>query len=319
VPFFGASGLCSVEAAGQPEAEFIAKSLGWENYHAVMSDFDKVRDSAYTGLEMVVISKKAIESGVEFDTDRDGTHESFGAGELVNRLPQVVEKVIENTALPTLGSFTVRDRGTLRIDLENGLTIFAVHLKSNQNPPCSEIDQAGDAILTQDPELSERLKSYYDKGFRAATDQHLHNARLRERMMAAVLVEANKAVADGRTVLITGDFNIAFERGKSGTRHDDCRLKDFSCAQAPFPREACRGDGFDDTLAILERPLVGNRPWTFLTRTLGRTYDSERFADLAIDHMAVPSDQSSMFATATKSEDNYGSDHFAVTTDFRPN
>jgi hypothetical protein len=137
VPFFGASGLCSVEAAGQPEAEFIAKSLGWENYHAVMSDFDKVRDSAYTGLEMVVISKKAIESGVEFDTDRDGTHESFGAGELVNRLPQVVEKVIENTALPTLGSFTVRDRGTLRIDLKNGLTIFAVHLKSNQNPPCS--------------------------------------------------------------------------------------------------------------------------------------------------------------------------------------
>ena len=138
-------------------------------------------------------------------------------------------------------------------------------------------------------------------------------------MMAAVLVEANQAVADGPTVLIAGDFNIAFEPGKSGRRHDDCRLKDFSCAQAPFPREACRGDGFDDTLAILERPLVGNRPWTFLTRTLGRTYDSEKFADLAIDHMAVPSDQSSMFATATKSEDNYGSDHLAVITDFRPN
>jgi hypothetical protein len=26
-----------------------------------------------------------------------------------------------------------------------------------------------------------------------------------------------------------------------------------------------------------------------------------------------------MFATATKSEDSYGSDHFAVSTDFRPN
>jgi hypothetical protein len=43
--------LVLVEIAGQPEAEFIAKSLGWENYHAVMSDFDKVRDSAYTGLK----------------------------------------------------------------------------------------------------------------------------------------------------------------------------------------------------------------------------------------------------------------------------
>jgi hypothetical protein len=126
VPFFGASGLCSVEAAGQPEAEFIAKSLGWENYHAVMSDFDKVRDSAYTGLEMVVISKKAIESGVEFDTDRDGTHESFGAGELVNRLPQVVEKVIENTALPTLGSFV---NGSLK------LTHFRFDRRLQSDPP----------------------------------------------------------------------------------------------------------------------------------------------------------------------------------------
>lgn len=34
--------LVLVEVAGKPEAEFIAESLEWENYHAVMSDFDKV-------------------------------------------------------------------------------------------------------------------------------------------------------------------------------------------------------------------------------------------------------------------------------------
>jgi len=46
---------------------------------------------------------------------------------------------------------------------------------------------------------------------------------------------------------------------------------------------------------------------------------SNRFADLAIDHMVVPMAQSSMFATAKKSEDAYGSDHFAVITEFTQN
>jgi endonuclease/exonuclease/phosphatase family metal-dependent hydrolase len=311
--------LVLVEVAGRPEAKVIAESLGWDNYHLVMSDFGKVRDSAYTGLEVVVISKLPIKKAIEFDPVTETPALPFGVGKLAKRLPAVTEKQLTNKALPTLGTLTFRDRGTLRVDLENGLTIFPVHLKSNRNSRCDEIDKARRAISTQDADLAGRLKTYYENGFRKATDQHLKNARLRERMIASVLLEANKAVDEGRKVIITGDFNVSFEPGKSGSKHEDCVLKDFSCRSAPFPKKACqRGDGFDDTLAILEKPLVGKRSWKFLTREMTRTYKSKKFADLAIDHMVVPNDQASKFTKASKSDELYGSDHFALTTVFTP-
>jgi exonuclease III len=309
--------LVLIEVPGRDVAEAIAKSLKWQNYHAVVSDFSKVRANAYEGLELAVISKIVIERAVEFDPVPDGKHDAFGAGDLGGNTPSVTEQKITNTALPSLGSFDEYDRGTIRVDLANGLTIFPVHLKSNVNGSCIEIDEAGSAIRTQDRELSEKLKAYFDNGFRKATDQHLKNAQRRERMMAAVLVEANKAVAEGRTVIIAGDFNTAFEPGKAGKLNDDCTLQDFSCAKAPFPKRACRGDGFDDTLAMSEEPLIGTQKWKFLTRNLTRTYNDQKFSDLAIDHIVVPANQSSMFAPATKSDDTFGSDHFAVITEFR--
>lgn len=205
-------------------------------------------------------------------------------------------------------------------DLSNGLTVFPVHLKSNSNGPCKELKDASDAIETHDRDLATRLDLFFLSGFRKATDEHIDNARKRERMMAAVLSEANKAVTiDRRTVLIAGDFNTAFEEGKFGVRLDnDCRLRDFSCEDAPFPKKVCNGDGFDDTLSMLERPLIGTTPWTFLSRNLHRTYVDTVFADLAIDHMAVPTAQAGMFTEAKKSDPLFfGSDHFAVMTEFR--
>ena len=269
-----------VEVAGLAEARQIVNGLGWKDYHAVVSNWSRVTNSAFQGLEAVVVSKIAIDRAVELDASPDGHHASFGAGSMVSRLPAVSEQAIKNTSLPTLGAFTNSDRGSMRVDLANGLTIFPVHLKSNRNNSCIGVDNAIGAIRSQDSEVADRLKAFFENGFRKATDDHLKNARKRERMMAAVLVEANKAVAEGRKVLITGDFNVAFEPGKSGTKFEDCPLKDFSCRKAPFPKKACRGDGFDDTLAILERPLIGTQSWTFLSRNLDRTFEGQEVLKL---------------------------------------
>ncbi len=316
--------LILIEVAGVEEAKNIANAMGWTNYQGVVTSLNLAKDSVYAALEVAVLSKVQILSAVEFDApEKDGVIPAFGDGALARMLPVVSEQALTNTLLPTLGAFGAGDRGTIRVEFGNGLTIFPVHLKSNSNSACGEIDKARSTIRTQDKDLAATLDLYFNEGFRKATEEHVENARKRERMAAAVLQEANKAVDEGQTVLIAGDFNTAFEENKFGVRLDaDCRLRDYSCKEAPFPRAACaKGedeDGFDDTLSILELGLAGNKPWTFLSRTLGRTYKNTAFSDLAIDHMAVRAEQASRFTVATKSDpDLFGSDHYAVFTEFR--
>lgn len=310
--------LVLIEVAGLEEAKAFASFTGWTDYQLVVSDFNVAEDNALFALEVAVISRVKIEAVTEFDApEKDGTQPPFGAGTMAANLPQITEQKLENTVLSALGRFTRGDRGTLRVDLDHNLTIFPVHLKSSFNGSCLKIDEGRRTIRSQDNELAQRLGGYFDKGFRAATEEHLDNARKRERMLAAVLLEANKA-AENRKVLIAGDYNTSFEKGKWGKRIDsDCDLKDFSCQDAPFPAEACDGntDGFDDTLSIPVLQIAGPRKWEFLTRDLGRTYASEAFADKAIDHMLVPKDQESLFSVATRAGETFGSDHYAVITE----
>ena len=310
--------LVLVEMAGLEEAKKVASFTGWTDYQGVVTNFNVAEDNALFALEVAVLSKIKIQAATELDpSGRDSAEPAFGAGALIENLPQLAEQKLENTALVPLGRFTSGDRGTLRVDLANNLTIFPVHLKSSFNASCLKIDEARNTIGSQDSKLAQELKRYFDEGFRAATEEHLDNARKRERMMAAVLIEANKAADEGRKVLIAGDFNTAFEKGKWGKQLDsDCDLRDFSCKAAPFPEEACTGDGFDDTLSIPLTPLIGSRKWVFLTRDLGRTYASEEFADKAIDHQLVPKEQESLFSPSTRAGETFGSDHFAVVTEF---
>jgi endonuclease/exonuclease/phosphatase family metal-dependent hydrolase len=315
--------LILIEVAGAEEAKSAAEALGWTDYQAVVSAWNLAENSAFQALEVAVISKKKILSAVEFDApEADGVAAAFGAGALANALPAISERPLTNTLLQPSARSRRATAARSASTWTSGLTIFPVHLKSNSNSACAEVDDARSTIRTQDRDVAAKLDSYFNEGFRKATDEHLENARKRERMMAAVLNEANQVPAE-RAVLIAGDFNTAFEENKFGVKLDvDCRLRDYNCKNAPFPRGACStgndGDGFDDTLSILERGLIGGKTWTFLTRSLGRTYRNREFADLAIDHMAVPADQVALFTAASKSDpESFSSDHFAVATEFR--
>lgn len=190
-------------------------------------------------------------------------------------------------------------KGTIRVDLAGGLSLFPVHLKS-------------DRITKNSPN--------------AITKTRISNAQKREVTIAAISRVAGKAVLSGRTTVILGDFNATFEPGKFGAELADCQLLDFPNKPMLFPLSACAGPGYDDTLGILEFGLIDSKKWIFLTRKLGQTWyggyrtwlgASYNYGDFAIDHVAVPVEQSSQFGVATRADDLYGSDHWPIVFEVR--
>lgn len=311
--------LVLVEVSGEVGTQAVVDQLGWPEWYSITSDFAELQSNVFFALEVSVISKVPIIGAVEYDAEPDGTHAIRTHS---GTTAQIEEVELNSDGIPHFGSSLHRnDRGTMRVDLANGLSIYPVHLKSNRAPICGDpedildlLDESGfdvsDALRTQ-------LETATETGFRSATLQHKSNALKRERVMAAVVREAEAAVADGRIPVILGDYNTAYEPGKKGSDPADCDLKAFSCAKAPFPAAACSdGDGYDDTLGILDSALVGPTTWAVLSKDLGRTYDDEDFADKAIDHIAVPDQDADRFSIATKSDATFGSDHYVVITTY---
>lgn len=306
--------LVLIEVNGPEELKRIISGLGWTEYHAVLSDFSDVNTDAFSGLEVAVISKIPITAATELDaSNADGTHAVFGT---FGALPTTEEK-LSSQGISHIQPLANTDRGTLRVDLANGLTIFPVHLKSNTNGPCIDADEASKTLAKMGLAIPAEISNGIANGFDLSTKENVLNAVKRERVIAAVEKQARAASSEGRMVVIAGDFNTSYEAGKVGSTFDDCNLANYGCAKMPFPANTCvAGDGYDDTLSILELGLTGGAPWKVLTKELGRTYDDDAFADKAIDHIAVPATISSKFAVATKSGETYGSDHFAVMTTY---
>lgn len=309
--------LVLIEMAGDLEVREIARSLGWAKYYGVTSNWGVLSTQVYFALEAAVISKIPIVAAIEYDASPDGHHELFSHSGTVSGL--VAEKQLSASGIPGFGdTLRATDRGTIRVDLENGLTIFPVHLKSNRNSACSSMNDAVKTLEKNSIVVPQDAVRFLENGFPAATAATASNAKKRERVMAAVTIAANEAISSGRTAVIAGDFNTGYEPGKFGKQIADCQLSNFSCAKGPFPVSACQGgDGYDDTLGMLEEGLVGTAKWKILSRGLGRTYDDEAFSDHAIDHIAVPTAAASRFSEAARALETYGSDHFPIFSVFQ--
>ena len=274
-------------SGGGPAAHAIAAALGWADVYIAVSDFyppDPLKP--HYSQELAVISRVPIVSVVEYDPRPDNkTFSVFGPSGTSQ--PVAEERLTADGISGFGGGISRYSKGTIRVDLDGGISLFPVHLKS-------------DFIRAKKPG--------------AITDARIKNAKKREVTIAAIVREASKSAKAGRITVILGDFNTTFEPGKFGAEIADCQLQDFPRAPAPFPPSACNGPGYDDTLGILEAGLVGAQRWSFLTRNLGRTWFGEdnRFGDFAIDHVAVPVEQSDRFGIAAKANERYGSDHWPV-------
>jgi endonuclease/exonuclease/phosphatase family metal-dependent hydrolase len=302
-----------IELTGRPDIKAIAEAIGWPTYYATVSDGQVQGEEIHASLEVGVLSKIPITSVIEFDPKLEGHINQV----FTNSKPDG-DNSIPVTEMPLKGidmmGLAATDRGTLRVDLANGLTVFPVHLKSNSNDACFAADDAIKALKKLGLSPVPALQTVLDNGSDVKAKADQDNAFKRERVIAATKTVADQAIADGRTVLIAGDWNTSFEPGKFGQSFDDCFLAAFSCAKASFPASACTGDGFDDTFAIMTVPLVGRQKWSMLTKDLGRTFKETEFADKAIDHMTVPTPQASAFAAPKVGPDTFGSDHFPIFT-----
>jgi len=311
--------LVLIEMAGEHEVRKIVQDLGWTKYHAIVTNWASLNDRVHFALEAAVISKIPIIRAVEYDASPDGHHDVFSNDGVV---PGIASEVaLSSRGIADFGDPMARtDRGTIRVDLVNGLTIYPVHLKSNRNGSCIDLSNAIRTLRRSSLTVPPAAQAFLDRGFDRATQERLRNARKRERVMAATVRVANQAIAEGRTVVIAGDMNTSFEPGLAGKAVEDCRLANFGCAKAPLPPTACTaGDGYDDTLGgILAAGLVGRTKWKVLSRHLPRTYHDPAFANFAIDHIAVPLGMAGKFSAAQRGTKTYGSDHFPIWTDWRP-
>ncbi|ANK91538.1 MULTISPECIES: hypothetical protein [unclassified Rhizobium] len=302
-----------IELTGRSDIKAIADAIGWQTYYATVSDGQVQSDEIHASLEVGVLSKIPIMSVIEFDPKPEGHTIPVFTNAKPDGDSSIPVKEMPLKGIDMMG-LAATDRGTLRVDLANGLTVFPVHLKSNSNDACFAADDAIKALKKLGLPPVPALQSVLDNGSDLKAKADKDNAFKRERVIAATKTVADDAVAGGRTVLIAGDWNTSFELGKFGQSFDDCSLAACSCAKAPFPASACTGDGFDDTFAIMTVPLVGSQKWSMLTKDLGRTFKDAEFADKAIDHMTVPVAQASSFAAPKVAPDTFGSDHFPIFT-----
>ena len=308
-----------IEVAGINEVRFLAQSLGWPTWYAAVSDGMKLSTQTSTAIETAVISKIPIEQVVEYDARPEGKWHpvmSSTRPEGDSAIP-VTEVELSSRGIGGVAPMAGTDRGTMRVDLQGGLSVFPIHLKSNLNGVCFDARDAERLLRTLGLPALSALSTIQSSGDSAKAKEDALNAIKRERVIAAIKVVADEAALT-RTVILAGDYNTSFEEGKAGASFKDCMLDPFSCTPAPFPSSACNGDGYDDTFAILTTPLVGSTKWTVLSECLGRTYDDTAFADKAIDHIAVPDAEKGHFSNLGKGNSTFGSDHFPIIVTFTP-
>ncbi|MDM4019340.1 lamin tail domain-containing protein [Roseiconus lacunae] len=138
------------------------------------------------------------------------------------------------------------------------------------------------------------------------------NARKREFVAAAMarFVATTKRDHPNETVLVAGDMNVG--------ERDLSKIGYHLAEDNETPADG--NDGYDDTHAIFSHGRVDNLHMVSLTKgIIGETYDSTRFAGSGpIDCMYVVGRQCGGFTLASKSDETFGSDHFAVWCRFFP-
>lgn len=270
--------LQEVVAVEQIEAAAEAGSFA----HWAMSDFSppvEITEAWWKSLEVVMLSRIPITAASEWDISG---YQPQGDG----YPPRVSPEGIPSTerAISASPGRPPPWRGFLRADLANGWSVYAVHWKSSRGENC--------------------------------TVEDLDNARQREIQAVGLVEDARAALAEGRTVIVAGDFNIQAPGRVPRVGTDPA----VDCAPADGRCEGVCGadglDGYDDSLALL---LGMDSSARLLSGALDSTYVLRHFPGGAIDHILVAGPGARGFAEARVPEVSgkrwLGSDHRGVFVD----
>lgn len=199
--------LVLLEVIFQEQVETIARENGFKYW--AMSDFDgqdKVSKKPYNHLEVAVLSHYPFFGCHEWD--RQSNDEPVHNNRDIECKLSDEKVIIKGDKEFTYGV----NRGFLRVDFDNDLSLYAVHWKSSGG---------GDEIK---------------------------NAKKREYQATGLKKDAQKLLHEGRSIVVMGDYNITAHPSRSGTNEvEDCDIKkpksDYVCAD--------NQDGYDDSISIL--------------------------------------------------------------------
>jgi len=247
------------EVISDEQVQAVAEALGHE--HWVISDFSpppSVTGSPFRSLEAAVTSALPIEGAGEWDpTGRAANGDNF-----VPRASSEASPTQELAVPHPVGELGL-DRGFLRVDLADGLSVYAVHWKSSRGQSCNTADL----------------------GF----------ARQREAQANGVVRDTAALLAEARTVVVTGNFNIQAPGRvpRVGT------MPTADCA----PTGSCDGgcgasmsDGYVDSIATLLEDLENAR---LLSGDLPEIYLARSFPGGAINHILVAGPLAAGFSDAS--------------------
>jgi endonuclease/exonuclease/phosphatase family metal-dependent hydrolase len=323
----------------------IAELLGVAGAQIAVSDFAKPVGTDITrSLENAVISTVPIVKATELEFDAGDR-----SGPLVNdaatataREPLTVPAEVRQTLDESVLSGLHASRGALRVELSNGLVIYAVHAKSEFSNYCAALSDAAEKIteaLKPAPSapadtdtagavaalaqarsaLAVLTKDEEETSF---TREWIKNAQKREALFGAL---AEKAAADVRnhlTVAVMGDFNIPIDDPRSGKNlGEDCNPT-RSCSRAVADRNCQGKDGLDDSHFLISGGLQRAHGENFAMRPLTKDLTVTLTGDFAsaIDHIYVAGPQEDRFSMAETRHDagghGFSSDHLPVVTIF---
>jgi len=338
-------------------AQLIAKYMGMKDSYLGISNFGKDDEVIYFGLETAMISSIPIVSFDEYQqTVYDRGSKSWiqdpNGPITVSPSGEINYRVNESTHLLEVPADIVGEdnakqrvsRGLLRVELENGLVIYPVHLKSNRPSLCSQISsEMSDAIsnlnkieksLVGEDKYLQRIdkakksliKIYKYNGGKnpdalgrpeiqrkldAFTTMHALTAMSRENGAAALAKLVNKDLKSEKTkgIVIAGDFNTPLnEPSKTGQnlKEDSCMPKRLSCSTKKVINSCGDKDGYDDTHHILSGGVVDGLKMEPLFTDNKPSYIKSGYANSPIDNVYVNSQISDAVISSKMLKDTHG-------------
>lgn len=244
------------EVISSEQVSEIAGEIGFD--HWAISDFSppvEVTGKWFASLEVAILSRTPFSKVAEWDTTGP-----FPTGDPYD--PRVSDTTVPTESLDlglTISDGERPSRGFLRVDLEDGLSVYATHWKSSRG---------------------------------ASGDEDLENAAKRENNARGIETDASAILANGGSVIVAGDLNIQPIGKHIRVGSDpaiDCKPSLFNCGPGGI-------DGYDDSMAILAGLENGYR---LLSENVPPTYLGGNFGSGAIDHIAVIGPLAASFSPAS--------------------
>ncbi len=331
------------EVTSYAAAREIANGLGYRKATIATSDFGKDQEIWPFALEVAIITTKKVASVQAFQSVRKKKNGKI----IANRPPfvqnqssgKITQGRTEPLEIPKVGGIADKPvaRGVLRVELGDGTVIYGVHLNSSGLGTCRAYLAVKDsrnlqrlagalglashvsALIAAQKAVTKAVSEMPKEGVAATVEETLQRAASRESTAAAISMLAKTDVAAGKSVFVAGDFNTPLKEGcKTGVHLLSDHRPQVGCTRG-FIDTSCKAkDGYDETIAILQKGLVGGPSFKVLTDGLGRTYVKSGFADSPIDNILVAGKAAASSFDVRKIEGTkvndkvYGSDHFAV-------